>query len=84
MELGLPSGTVKQLDLGTLGFWALMLKLTGIIPKGSQVLKHSSDLEVIVDADLASKYLPRASCPQAILKFRPLNSLDYRDHHELQ
>ena len=55
MELGLPSGTVKQLDLGTLGFWALMLKLTGIIPKGSQVLKHSSDLEVIVDADLASK-----------------------------
>ena len=62
LELGLRSGTGKQclLIAGTLGFWAQMLTLAGIIAKGAQVLKHRCDPKVSVDAESVLKELPRA------------------------
>ena len=45
----------------------------------TQVLQHKCDQWASADAGIVRQDSPRASRPQAILKFRPLSSLDYKD-----
>ena len=53
-------------------------------PETTYVLQHRGDPQVSVDTKSILKELPRASQPQAILKFWPTNLLDYRVHYEPQ
>ena len=43
---------------------------------------NQRDLRASADAESASNDLPRAPCPQDILKVRPPNSLDYRARYD--
>ena len=53
-------------------------------PLGVTSAKNANQREprASADAESARKDLPKASCPQDILKVRPPNSLDYRAHYD--
>ena len=50
-------------------------------PTATQVLQHKCDQWASADAGIVRQDSPRASRPQAILKFRPPSSLDYKARH---
>ena len=50
-------------------------------PMATQVLQHKCDQWASADAGIVRQDSPRASRPQAILKFRPPSSLDYKARH---
>ena len=47
----------------------------------THVLQHKCDQWASADAGIVRQDSPRASRPQAILKFRPPSSLDYKARH---
>ena len=47
----------------------------------THVLQHRCDQWASADAGIVRQDSPRASRPQAILKFRPPSSLDYKARH---
>ena len=50
-------------------------------PMATQVLQYKCDQWASADAGIVRQDSPRASRPQAILKFRPPSSLDYKARH---
>ena len=88
LELGPPSGPGKLIHycwtrtlLEVLEAPGKQMGFSHTSPMATQVLQHRCDQWASADAGIVRQDSPRASRPQAILKFRPPSSLDYKARH---
>ncbi len=85
VRLALTSAILLLLGTGTLNYTATPQQRDDPTPRLEVTsAKNASqrDLRASADAESARNNLPRAPCPQDILKVWPSNSLDYRAYYD--
>ena len=70
--------------LDALGYPHQQMGFSHTSPMATQVLQHRCDQWASADAEIVRQDSHRASRPQAILKFHPLSSLNYKARHRPQ